>query len=432
MKKQLKIFGLYLTVLSITSLHAATPKTPIDSNLKLGHEKGILYYVDPRPEEGGENRALRINTNTMTYTEMNVDGTNPHSIDRAGNTNKFYIRTQNSYSFDVLDFVNDTISTVSLEDHKPRAIGATNLKYKVQLLSALDMPVVDIINTQDDSIISTVGDRHTFTSNSIDSNGGGAATGHAIWLTKRYFALLDRVHSKIKLYKVFKRKGKISTVLTDSIELPSAVHSIEKVKHPRRNRTDRFTFYALGEGKLGSVNPFVAKLKLIPKRGKLSATIHYLSQSTQAVNGIKPTTHHAGISPNKRYLIVPVYDGKIYILNRYNMHIVRILDTHQLGAGHIEFSRSRRLAIVTNHFSDKVTFIDMKTLTVKKYLTISHHKFDPSNKHLLQPHFSYVSKNGKYFYTFATQDGDFLKIDLDNLEIVDTLHTGGTPEQAHS
>jgi len=74
----------------------------------------------------------------------------------------------------------------------------------------------------------------------------------------------------------------------------------------------------------------------------------------------------------------------------------------------------------------------MKTLSIKKILTISHHRFDPSNKHLLQPHFSHISENGKYFYTFATQDGDFHKIDLDTLEIVDTLHTGGAPEQAHS
>lgn len=432
MKKQLKILGLCLTVLTSASLHANSCKIPIDSNLQLGNEKDILYYVDPRPEEGGENRALRINTKTMTYTEMDVDGINPHSIDRAGNTDKFYIRTQNSYSFDVLNFVEDSISTVSLEDHKPRAIGATNLKYNVQLLSALDMPVVDVINTKDDSIITTVGERHTFDSSDIDSNGGGAATGHAIWLTKRYFALLDRVNSEIKLYKVFKKRGKIHTVLSDSLKLPSAVHAIEKIQSKKLKKSDKYTFYALGEGKLGKVTPFVAKLKLNRKKGKLRSTIHYLSESSQAIEGVKPTTHHAGISPDTKYLIVPVYDGKIYIFNRKNMCIVRILDTHQLGAGHVEFSDSRNLAIITNHFSDKLTFIDMKTLTVKKYLTISKHKFDPNNKHLLQPHFSNVSENGKYFHTFATQDGDFLKIDLDKLEIVDTLHTGGAPEQSHS
>jgi len=61
-----------------------------------------------------------------------------------------------------------------------------------------------------------------------------------------------------------------------------------------------------------------------------------------------------------------------------------------------------------------------------------HHQFDPNDKHLFQPHFSYVSPDGQYYYTFATQDGDFLKIDLDSLEIVDKIHVGGAPEQAHS
>jgi len=46
--------------------------------------------------------------------------------------------------------------------------------------------------------------------------------------------------------------------------------------------------------------------------------------------------------------------------------------------------------------------------------------------------FSYVDPSGEFYYTFATQDGDFLKIDLKTLEIVDRIHTGGAPEQAHS
>ncbi len=75
----------------------------------------------------------------------------------------------------------------------------------------------------------------------------------------------------------------------------------------------------------------------------------------------------------------------------------------------------------------------MDTLTVKKEIQIGfNHEFNPNDIHLFQPHFSYVSPDGKYYYTFATQDGNFLKIDLDSLEIVDKMHVGGTPEQAHS
>lgn len=428
--KNIKVFTSVL--LLSTTLHAG--KTiPIDSNLELGNEKGILYYVDPRSEEGGENRALRINYENMSFEEIGVDGINPHSIDRAGESDKFYIRTQNSYSFDVVNFKDDTVKTVPLDDHKPRAIGAYNNKYKIQLLSALDMPLVDVINTRTDEVIATVGDRNTFNSANIQSNGGGAGTGHAVWLTRRYFVLVDRVNAKLKLYKVFNKRGKFSVHLTDVVTLPSAVHAIEKIKNPKIK--DKFTFYAMGEGDVGRVTPFVVELKLDRqkgKRGKLKTKITYLRSSTKTIDGVKPATHHAGISPDKKYLIVPVYDGKIYIIERNILKVIKVLDTKKLGAGHIEFSKSRNLAIVTNHFSKDITIIDMKTLSIKKILTISHHRFDPSNKHLLQPHFSHISENGKYFYTFATQDGDFHKIDLDTLEIVDTLHTGGAPEQAHS
>ena len=436
---------------SLLTLHASGSKIPIDSNLELGNEKGILYYVDPKVEEGGENRALRIDTNSMTYQEISVDGMNPHSIDRAGKSNKFYIRTQDEYSFDVVNFTNDTVKTVPLEDHKPRAIGAYNDQYKIQLLSAKDMPIVDIIDTKTDSVITTVGDRHTFNPSDIHGNCGTAATGHTIWLTKKHFILIDRVHSQLKLYKVSKRWGKLRVVLKDIVKCQTPVHSIVRKENVFSNPWKRniffnlwggnlflnswhkFTYYALGEGDVDhGVPPFVLKLRLIPFLDKLTYSTYPLYPSNTTIAGVKPTTHHGGITPDNKYLIVPVFDGKIYIINTRTMQTKKMIDTKLLGAAHIEFSTSRNVAIITNHFSDKITILDLNNLTVKKYLTISHHKFDPNNKHLLQPHFSHVSSDGKYFYTFATQDGDFLKIDLDRLEIVDTLRTGGRVEQAHS
>jgi len=413
----------------ITLFISIAPELPIDSNLELGNENDILYYVDPRPEEGGENRALRINKHTMRYSEISVDGDNPHSLDRAGNSDKFYIRTQNSYSFDVVNFKNNTVKTISLDDHKPRAIGAYNAKYNIQLLSALNMPIVDVIDTKNDKILGTVGDRHTYDKAQLHANAGnGSATGHAIWLTTDYFVLIDRVHAILKLFHVDSKRNYTNV---DTISLPTAVHAIEKIKNPQGS--EALTFYAIGEGDIDrNIYPFVAKLILDEKRGKLSPSIRYLRQSKQTIKNVKPTTHHAGITPDKRYLIVPVYDGKIYIINKHTLRIVKVINTNHLGAGHIEFSESRNLAIITNHFSRYITILNLNSLAIKKYIKISHHTFDPKTKHLLQPHFSNVSDDGKYYYTFATQDGDFLKIDLDTLEIVETLHTGGTPEQAHS
>jgi len=417
------------------SLDKTTRNTiiPIDTNIELGHEKNILYYVDPRPEEGGENRALRINTTTMDFEEINVDGTNPHSIDRAGNSNNFYIRTQNSNSFDIVNFTKNITKTIPLNDHAPRAIGAYNNKYKLQLLSAKNMPIVDVIDVTTNKVIKTLGQRKNYDKTKLTSNAGsGAATGHSFWFDENHFALIDRVNKQLKIYKVSKNNKGFSFKNTNTLKFPTGIHAVERI-NTIRTKKDLITFYALGEGDLTKkISPFISELLFNPLNGtaQKGRTINF-TQSSKRINSINPTTHHAGISPNGKYLIVPIFDGKVYIINTCSMKVVKVLQA-KLGAAHVEFSKKYNLAIITNHFDPNITIIDMNKLTVKKHLTISHHKFDPKTKHLLQPHFSYISKDGKYFYTFATQDGNFLKIDLRTLKIIDTLHTGGAPEQAHS
>lgn len=426
---------------TVSPVASVAGTTPIDSNIELGDEDGVLYYVDPRPEENGHNRALRIDYKAMSYTAISVNGINPHSIDRAGETNRFYIRTQNSYSFDVVNFDTGSVKTIDLGDHKPRAIGAYNKKHNLQLLSAKDMPVVDVIDVARDRVIATLGDRHTYTASQITSNAGaGSATGHALWFDEDHFGLIDRVHNLVSVYKVVTHEdGTRDFQKTSELHAGTAFHTIERVTNPQ-TRKDLVTFYALGEGDISkNFVPYVLEMSFDPNRGSLTRAkrangedrITYLSASNQEIDTIKPTTHHAGISPDGNYFVVPVFDGKVYFINRKTMEIDKILHA-KLGAAHIEFSASQKVAIVTNHFDEHLTIIDMNSLTVKRQLRISNHHFDSSNKHLLQPHFSYLSKDGRYFYTFATQDGDFLKIDLKTLEIIEKLHTGGAPEQAHS
>ncbi len=408
---------------------------PIDSNIRLGGESNILYYADPRPEEHGLNRVLRIDYGTMTFRAITVNGVNPHSIDRAGSTDKFYVRTQNSSSFDVVNFTTDSVKTVDLGDHKPRAIGAYNKKYNIQLLSAKDMPVVDVIDVDTDQVIATLGDRHTYNKSQITSNAGsGSATGHAFWLDDDHFGLIDRVNKITRVYKVSKQDNHLRFDQTSSLSAGTAFHAIERDREPA-TRKDTTTFYAMGEGDLTKgFAPYVLELSFDSKTGILSRTgkTAWLSNSTQEVNKVKPTPHHSGVSPDGKYLVVPVLDGKVYVIDRATMDVVKVLPA-KLGAAHIEFSNQEDLAIVTNHFSNFLTIIDMKTLTVKKTLRIGfNHSYDENEKHLFQPHFSYISPDGRYYYTFATQDGDFLKIDLESLDIVDKLHVGGAPEQAHS
>ena len=408
---------------------------PIDSNIELGHEDGILYYADPRPEEHGLNRVIRVDYNNMSFSSIKVNGNNPHSIDRAGDSDKFYVRTQNSYSFDVVNFKTGEVKTIDLNDHKPRAIGAHNKKYDIQLLSGKDMPIVDVIDCKTDRIIATLGDRNHYNKSQITSNAGaGSATGHALWFDDDHLGLIDRVNRIIKVYKVSKGENGLEFKQTSTVVTGTALHALERDRYPK-NREDLRLFYAMGEGDISKgFAPYILELRFDPKSGKLERTgkIAWLSESMQKINNVSPTAHHGGVTPDGKYFVAPILDGKVYIIDRAKMKVVKIIQA-KLGAAHVEFSKSRNLAIITNHFSNFLTIIDLSNFDNVKTIQIGfHHEFDPNHKHLFQPHFSYVSKDGKYYYTFATQDGDFLKIDLDTFEIVDKIHVGGAPEQAHS
>jgi hypothetical protein len=403
---------------------------PYDSNLELG-QKGFVYYVDPRPEENGLNRAIEIDTVSWTFRDLNVSGINPHSLDRAGDSNKFYVRTQNSYSFDVIDFDTGSVKTIPMGKHKPRAIGATNLKHHLQLISVKNRPVIDVIDTTTDKIIATLGDNKDYDKSKLTSNAGaGSATGHSFWLDSDHFALIDRVNDKIVVWKVIDNGGAKSFKKTSELATKTAIHSVERIVNPT-TKADLVTFYETGEGDLTKgIDPYVQEVIFDPKSGKIKngrETI-LVSASKTKVDGKNPSTHHLRITPDKKYIYAPTFDHKLHIIDRATMKVVKVLKAG-FGAAHVTFSEPLHLAVITNHFDKFITIVDTNTNKVVKEIKITDHKF---HGHLLQPHFSYVSEDGKYYFTFDTQDGDFLKINLETLEIEDKLHVGGAPEQAHS
>jgi len=411
---------------------------PIDTNIDFGIEKNILYFVDPRPEENGKNRALRIDYNLMQFTDLNASGVNPHSIDRAGKSDKFYLRTQNSYSFDVANFKEGTVRTIELANlsrgviaHKPRAIGAYNDKYKIQLLSGKDMPTVDVIDTETDTILATLGDQNN--NYTVGTNAGEDGTGHALWFDVDHFGLIDRVSSLIRIYRAEIDANNIKTFThIQDFDSVYPVHAIERVENAK-TKADTLTFYAMVDGNVNTgLAPSVLELTFDQKQNKLlKGKELILTSSLNAIEGVKPTTHHMGFTQDHKNLIVPVLDGKVYIIKRSDMSLVKIIDA-KLGAAHVNVSTQENVIVITNHFSHELTFIDATTLEIIKNLEISHHQHDENDKHLLQPHFSYISEDGRYYYTFATQDGEFLEIDLRSLEINRRLTTGGAPEQSHS
>ena len=481
---------------------------PIDTNIAYADiaepngETNVLYYADPRTEEHGLNRVLRVNYRNMSFDSVTCVGINPHSIDRAGPTQKFYVRTQNSLSFDVVNFANQTVITVDMNHthavdgtelyHKPRAIGAYNRKYNIQLLSVKNRPAVDVIDVAQDKILTVLGDNTDYNQEDITSNGGsGSATGHAMWFDEDHLGVLDRVDSKVWVYRVEKDNvnNTLDFTLIQQFSTRYPVHTIERVEHARKLK-DTYLFYSTVEGDVSAGRPpEIVEIRFDPFSGTLAETGKSIELSdciqnvtVQMDDGknkkIKPTTHHLGISPNGKYLVVPVFDKKVYIIDRKTFSLVRLIekdinnndDDRLLGAAHVNFSKQYNVAIVTSHFSRYITVIDMKTFETKhvpitNYAAKEQVLADDENIHLLQPHFSYVDPNGQYFYTFATQGthnthnddnerGIFIKLDLEVLKNlsqqdidavdlhniddhyndlgIEILKTGGAPEQAHS
>jgi 6-phosphogluconolactonase (cycloisomerase 2 family) len=475
---------------------------PHDTNLFFlpKSERGYLYFADPQPSENGKNRVIRVNFKKMQFNEDNdsieliedaylLEGethSNPHSVDRAGKTNRFYVRTQNAYSFDVIAVEKGKLvykKTIPLAVHingkevkySPRAFGAYNAKYNIQLISGRNSTakytMVGIIDVKTDEVIKHV-------SRPICGD-GSSATGHAKWLDPDHFAVIDRGNHSINVYKVFRNEeDALDVKCTSTVDTVAPLHALERVKEPE-NIQDLNTFYAMGESadiNGTKVHPFAAKLLFDPLTGKLNrvncgaiiSVFDKTNYSRLKDKNVTAATHHANITPDGDYLVVPVSDGKIYKINRYTMKIKGMIDTgieKGLGAGHIVFSKSLNIAIVTNHWSPYITIIDIEDekFELKGYLKIYrdgendlHH---PDVKHLMQPHFAQISEDGKYFYTFASQDnGRFVKINLEELlkldtsntlfeyfdedgtsfnnsdhnKILDSVDVEGAPEQAHS
>lgn len=500
---------------------------PHDTNLYFApkDEKGYLYFADPQPSENGKNRVIRVNYEVMEFNENDdsieliedaylLDGethSNPHSIDRAGKTNKFYVRTQNAYSFDVvavmdgkLQYVKTVPLFVNIDGeevkYSPRAFGAYNAKYDIQLLSgknASEYTMIGIVDVKTDEVI-----KHIYKAVKGD---GSTTTGHAKWLDADHFAVVDRGNHSLNVYRIFiNEEGKIDAKNTGFIDTDAPVHAISRVKNPK-SKLDLNTFYIMGESvdiNGTKTHPFVRMLVFNAETGKFNpeqtcSSIQPCNSATSCTSSTKScdtatscgttesnssnialffdtdydqlkdknvsaTTHHINYTQDGQYIVVPVYDGKIYKIDRVNMQIVDSVDTgveKGLGAAHIEFSNSLNLAVVTNHWSPYITILDVSDneFKIKGYMKIyrdgSEDVYNPEEKHLMQPHFAQISEDGKYFYTFASQDnGRFVRVNLEELialevdnenvfifenndddsKIMKSIDAEGAPEQAHS
>jgi DNA-binding beta-propeller fold protein YncE len=373
---------------------------------------GITAYYGDRTLQ----RTVIIDVDNMTMIDDIVtNGEGHYSVNQAGHLPKVYVDTRKSDFLEIIDTVSNTfVGRINLQHH-PRSSEAYNDTLGLQLVPGSDKPMLSVIDVRNDSVVAVVGDNTVYPPNG--DYGGGNATGHSLWLTKNKFILIDRPNRTIKVFKIWKNKrNEWKTKLLSKSHTATAVHHFLKGKQ-------KHIFYALAEGSQNAnISPHVIKYKLTKKGKLIKKKIVYLSKG---VNTANMGAHHMDMHPSEKILYVGSTEGLLYVINLKKMKVIGTIPAGK-GAGHVTFAPQKNLAIVTNHKDTYITVFDTQTHTFIKNITVS----GPSqNGAILQSHTSYVSDDGRYFYSFATDNGIFYRVNLDTLAVEETLDTGGTPLQ---
>lgn len=385
-----------------------------------------LYYAD---EDDSNPRVLGMNTETMTLAKEIALLPNAHagSVDRAGFLDKMYVRTAGHRHIEVINPVSGKfIKKIDL-NFKPRSSGGYNRYRGLQAMSTKENPYVNVIDVASDTVVITVGS----TGGSPHGNDGGNATGHTIWLDADHFALLDRHNVNVQIYKINESKPPYTTTLTQTLATPTGCHSLRSLEAGLLLQ-DR-TFYAGIEGSLADVVvPQIIKYTFDSSTGELSQVGAPITFPGTDENW---SIHHFGI--NSDIIAVPVTPkdgsnngkGIVFTIDLANWTLNPTTYNAGLGAGHCDYSKTMNTFVVTNHYDNYVTLLELNTDTVTN-VTIADETI--SWGHYTQSHANHISKDGLFYYFFETANGIFMEIDLVNKVVSRQVATGGEPIQSYS
>ena len=167
----------------------------------------------------------------------------PGSTDRAGYTDRAYVRTTGPSShrlttYDVVDArTRQFIKAIHLPDPDdptkglvPRGCGTFNKYQNLQIISHKLEPMATVIDVRTDRPAAKAVGRRKGTE-TIDANLDGNATGHSNWLDAEHFTLLDRYHNTIEIFNIVENpdtKGDYIITPTDRVHLPCCTHVIDE------------------------------------------------------------------------------------------------------------------------------------------------------------------------------------------------------------
>lgn len=367
--------------------------------------ENLAYYGD-----WDSNRVYIIDVDNMALLKsVENTGDGPYGIDQQG-TNKAYALTRKTDSLTIVD--NYTIENQGLIElqHKPRSTNF-NANTLLSLVSGGDKAMTSIIRTDKDLVTRVVGDNTLTTPQDF---GGSLSTGHPLWVSDHHFFMLDRASRQIQLWN---REGRMLSTL----DAPTSIHHVFQPPASTLSFDEKNVFYAVIEGNQDkNISPGIIRFNIIHNSLQETARVNLHDYDPDNLDISTMGSHHADFHPDGQSIYMGSAEGHVFVINKTTMEIDAMVEAGT-GAGHTTFLPMRDQAIITNHNSTFVTVIDTVNHQFVRNVEVAS---SASPDYKSQAHTSGVSLDMKYFYSAASNDGVFFRIDLDTWEVEKT-YIGG-------
>ena len=367
--------------------------------------ENLAYYGD-----WDSNRVYIIDVDNMALVKsVENTGDGPYGIDQQG-PNKAYALTRRTESLTVVD--NHTLEHdgfIELQ-HKPRSTNF-NANTLLSLVSGGDKAMTSIIRTDMDKVTKVVGEDVLTTPHDF---GGSLSTGHPLWANDHHFFMLDRAARQIQLWS---RGGQ----MLSAMDAPTSVHHIFQPPLSTMTEDKMNVFYAVVEGNQSEqVSPGIIRFEIKNNSLQLTARVKLHDYDPENLDISTMGSHHADFHPDGMSIYIGSAEGHVFVIDKNTLQITTMVDSGA-GAGHTTFLPMRNQAIITNHNSTYMTVIDTVNHEFVRNVEVAS---SASPDYKSQAHTSGVSLDMKYFYSAASHDGSFFRIDLDSWDVSKT-YIGG-------
>jgi len=365
----------------------------------------LAYYGD-----WDSNRVYIIDVDNMVLLKtVENTGDGPYGIDQQG-PNKAYALTRKTESLTAVDnYTIENDGVIELQ-HKPRSTNF-NANTLLSLVSGGDKAMTSIIRTDMDKVTKVMGENVLTTPHDF---GGSLSTGHPLWVSDHHFFMLDRAAREVQLWN---RAGDKLSVLNT----PTSVHHIFQPAVSTMALEDKNVFYAVVEGNQSeNISPGVIRFEIRKNSLHQTAQVNLHDYDPLNLDVTKMGSHHADFDPDGLNIYIGSAEGHVFVIDKNTMQIKAMVDAGA-GAGHTTFLPMRNQAVITNHNARYMSVIDTQTHELLRTVEVAS---SASPDYKSQAHTSGVSLDMKYFYSAASHDGMFFRIDLDTWEVSKT-YIGG-------